>query len=338
MPSPSPSSNHTLDQTSQTLIIDSTGARRIADVEIIQQLWSGYGHIYRVYLQGGKHHSIVVKHIKPPVIESHPRGWASDVAYQRKLKSYRVEQAWYRHWSQRCSAPLARSLASHRQDTQIWLILEDLDASGYSERHDTLSLDQCRIVLRWLAQLHADFLHTECDDLWDTGTYWHLATRPDELAAMPDGPLRQSAAAIDALLSGCRFQTIVHGDAKVANFCFHPDDKRVAGVDFQYTGKGCGMKDVAYFLGSCLSDTQLEGHADTLLDDYFECLRTSMGSRPAFDELEREWRDLYPVAWTDFYRFMSGWMPTHRKINRYTQQLAKRCLARPDVARITADQ
>ncbi len=325
------------DETARTLIINATQAQRIEDIEIIQQLWSGYGHIYRVHLSGARYASVVLKHIQPPASESHPRGWTSEIAYQRKLKSYRVELAWYRQWSHQCSARVARCYASHRQANQIWLILEDLDDSGFNVRHTALTVDQCRIGLQWLASLHADFLHAKSDQLWDTGTYWHLATRPDELAAMPQSPLRKSAAAIDTLLRQARFQTIVHGDAKVANFCFHPDGQQLAAVDFQYAGSGCGMKDVAYFLGSCLSDQQLENEADSLLNDYFTCLHHELAEYAKFDELEREWRNLYPLAWTDFYRFMSGWMPTHKKINRYTLQLADACLARQDVIDLAAE-
>ena len=39
------------------------------------------------------------------------------------------------------------------------------------------------------------------------------------------------------------------------------------------------------------------------------------------------WRDLYAIAWTDFYRFLAGWMPDHPKTHAYTRQLASQALA-----------
>jgi len=161
-------------------------------------------------------------------------------------------------------------------------------------------------------------MDTTPDGLWATGTYWHLATRPDEFDALDDGPLKSSAAIIDRQLSASAFQTLVHGDAKLANFCFAPDGP-VAGVDFQYVGGGCGMKDVAYFIGSCLDESACERLEAQILNTYFECLQNELAERN--DALEREWRSLYRVAWADFHRFLKGWSPSHWKLNSYSERV-----------------
>jgi aminoglycoside phosphotransferase (APT) family kinase protein len=131
------------------------------------------------------------------------------------------------------------------------------------------------------------------------------------------------------VLKQAPFQTIVHGDAKLANFCFSPDGSEVAAVDFQYVGGGCGMKDVAYFIGSCLDEDECEKMESELLDIYFKALKKSLLiHHPLLDaeQVEQVWRPLYPVAWTDFYRFLQGWSPGHWKIHRYTNELARAVL------------
>ena len=138
------------------------------------------------------------------------------------------------------------------------------------------------------------------------------------------------AATIDQKLAQCEFQTLVHGDAKVANFCFSSDLSRVAAVDFQYVGGGCGMKDVAYFLGSCQSEDQCERDSDIYLDYYFDQLRGAIERQSisvSFAQLETQWRPLYPLAWADFHRFLIGWCPGHHKLHRYTRQMTKQALA-----------
>jgi len=151
---------------------------------------------------------------------------------------------------------------------------------------------------------------------------------------MPEGPIKQAAHRLDATLSGARHQCIVHGDAKVANFCFSEDMNTCAAVDFQYVGKGVGVRDVAYFLGSCLPEAVLEQSADALLDYYFSQLHRSVEQHLAekrrqeidLQALEQEWRDLYPVAWVDFHRFLLGWAPEHEKLNTYSHSLCKKLL------------
>ena len=160
------------------------------------------------------------------------------------------------------------------------------------------------------------------------GTYWHLDTRSDEFDAMKQSSIKANAHKLDGLLNACHYKTIVHGDAKVANFCFSKSDQSVAAVDFQYVGGGCGMKDVAYFLGSCFDENECERWIPDLLDTYFDTLRSAVkGTTIDTIDLEREWRQLFAPAWTDFHRFLLGWMPEHNKIHAYTEKLSAETLA-----------
>ena len=161
-----------------------------------------------------------------------------------------------------------------------------------------------------------------------------MQTRPDELEKLENQVLKAKAHLIDEKLNQCRFQTIIHGDAKLANFCFSKHRDKVAAVDFQYVGGGCGIKDVAYFLGSCLDGKQLVEYEKELMDFYFLNLRSAIennnneiNSNFNFIELEKEWRQLYPIAVTDFTRFLLGWMPTHQKINQYNLDMMDKVLA-----------
>jgi len=207
--------------------------------------------------------------------------------------------------------------------------MEDLDASGYPERRHNLSSAELRACLSWLAHFHATFMNQKPDGLWDQGTYWHLATRPDELEELTDFKLKNAAHKIDQLLEDAQYTTLVHGDAKVANFCFSSCETRVAAVDFQYVGGGCGMKDVAYLFSSCLDENECERRESQLLDYYFNELTSALAEyQPAINtlEVEKEWRDLYPVAWADFYRFLQGWSPGHWKIHPYSQKLTRKVI------------
>ncbi len=314
------------------IILQATGARDYQPGEVIQSLWSGYGEIVRYSLSGTTMPSVVIKHVKFPSKVNHPRGWHNDHSHQRKVKSYKVEMAWYRDWADRCDdgCRVPHCLSSKTVGDEHIMILEDLDASGFPLRKGQLDLPGVQTCLTWLANFHATFLNVKADTLWPTGSYWHLATRPDELAVMDDETLRDAAPVIDSMLSNCQFKTLIHGDAKLANFCFSTDGQSVAAVDFQYIGSGCGMKDVAYFLSSCLSDREHEQLEEALLNHYFDALNKAIakhGCTVDFQVLESEWRSLFPIAQADFYRFLVGWMPTHWKINDYNKRITLDVLA-----------
>ncbi|WP_397445246.1 oxidoreductase family protein [Polaribacter sp. R77954] len=307
----------------KSIILQKTGASSLEEKEVIQSLWSGYGQIIRVALKGSSLKSVVVKNVQLPQQKNHPRGWNSNIGHQRKLKSYQVETHWYKEYSTKSKARLPECFAIEPLENEVLIVLEDLDEVGYSLRKQTVNWQEIEACLEWLAKFHASYLEQNPKGLWQIGTYWHLETRPQELEVLNDVALKKAATALDHKLNNCKYKTIVHGDAKLANFCFSKDGK-VAGVDFQYVGGGCGMKDVAYFVGSCLQEKECERLESKILDTYFNHLHKALGKRNI--ELENEWRDLYYVAWADFHRFLKGWSPGHWKINSYSERVAKQVI------------
>lgn len=320
-------------------ILKATGAEAILQVDVIQSLWSGYGEIVRVHLKGGEYDSVVVKHIQLPQEVVHPRGWNSNLGHQRKLTSYQVESVWYQRYAARCGkgCPVPECLgvdgenfSAHGQST---IVLTDLSQAGFSIVKRAIDVPEVKACIAWLANFHATFLGEPPEGLWPRGSYWHLETRPDELEALEEPTLKQAAPLIDHALRNAKYQTLIHGDAKLANFCFSStvdrDASAVAAVDFQYPGAGVGVQDLAYFLGSCLSESQLVALESELLEYYFNSLLGVLNnSRSQSDllALEAEWRSLYDVAWADFQRFLKGWSPGHWKLNAYSEQLAQRVI------------
>jgi len=315
----------------QDMVAKATHAKHVTPDEVIQSLWSGYGEIIRLQLSGSDINSVILKHVKPPSEVDHPRGWHSDASHVRKLRSYTVEMHWYEHWAKYCgdNCRVPKSYLTTTHGDECVILLEDLDAAGFPIRKESVEIANIHQCLHWLAYFHATFLRQAPEGLWNCGSYWHLDTRADELAAMQHKTMQQAAPHMDRRLKEARYQTFIHGDAKLANFCFSDDGQSVAAVDFQYVGGGCGMKDVAYFLGSCLDDGQCETYIPELLDVYFKYLRQAIvdcHQQVDSHALESEWRNLFPVAWVDFYRFLDGWMPRHWKINSYTRRLAAEVL------------
>ncbi|WP_425597867.1 phosphotransferase [Vibrio diabolicus] len=298
-------------------------------VEVIQSLWGGYGELVRVNYSTC---SVIIKHVKLPKPSEHPRGWNTDRSHQRKLHSYQVEVNWYTDFSRevntRCRVP--QGLKTFQSENEWLIVMEDLAEAGFPKVITDAKLEHLRACLTWLANFHARYIGVRSDKLWHSGTYWHLATRPDELEVLQDTDLKDAAQLIDQMLSQAKFKTLVHGDAKLANFCFDREESSVAAVDFQYVGHGCAMKDVALFMSSAVKPERCAEMEVWVLDTYFAQLQQAlMVYHPNLDpnEVEREWRPLFAVAWADFQRFVKGWSPDHWKINPYTEALTSRALA-----------
>jgi len=331
----------------------------VINTSMIQPLWSGYGACFRAQLApnsaaklknvAGNHHNkvpgdngirhVVVKCATPPDTLAHPKGWNGQASDERKRHSFRVENSFYSALQTLTddTCRTATCVADDQKGDSTLLVMEDLARGGYTHTTMSLPVESAKTVLKWLAHFHARFLNIKFEEnkkrvlLWHEGSYWHLATREEEYQAMPDSRLKQSARAIAKRLANARYQTVIHGDAKVANFCFTPDYAACAAVDFQYVGHGIGVKDVAYFLGSALPTQAQITHRDALLGTYFGALESALNTRLStgnplcsFDRDDikhviEEWKTLYPFACADFYRFLSGWSPTHWKIDEELQ-------------------
>jgi hypothetical protein len=300
-------------------IRERTGAHRVGPARRVQTLWSGYGSLDRHTLEGGTHASVVVKVVRPPS--------GSGVGHRRKLRSYAVESTFYSTFARDLSGGVrvAAALGAREAAGGRWLLLEDLDAAGFPRRSHRLSVPDLGACIDWLAGFHATFLGRAPDGLWPRGTYWHLETRPDELARMPEGQLKDAAPALDAALAACPVQTLVHGDAKPANFCFGPrPGPPVAAVDFQYVGGGIGLVDLAYLVG-CMGERWCARNADAALDGYFGRLHAWAPDGAA--AAEAAWRPLWPVAWADFARFMAGWAGEDWRGTATTEPMVRAALA-----------
>jgi hypothetical protein len=322
----------------ERLVARVTGADAVELGERVQSLWGGYGEIRRAALTGTTPSNVIVKHVVPPKGAESSRAEAR--SHRRKLRSYEVESAFYRAYAPRCGADcrVPAAVYAGTVEERTLLVLEDLDAAGFGKRNDRVSEAEVRACLHWLAAFHASFLGETPELLWKVGTYWHLATRPDELRALLDPALRRAAPVLDQRLNRARHRTLVHGDAKLENFCFATRGSAVAAVDFQYVGGGVGVKDVAYFLTSCLSPRELERDAERYLDVYFRALRDALRSgrkeelgaggqaSPDAALVEEEWRELYPLACADFQRFILGWAGGSPR-DSYLERLTREVLA-----------
>ena len=304
-------------------VVRATGARAFEVGLRLQKLWGGYGDLWRGELttEGGAAF-VVVKDVRPPLDDG-------GLAHRRKLRSYRIEQAFYRRFAPRLGegCRVAKLLAASEGQGALLTVLEDLEAVGFSGRR-RITDSEISSALGWLAAFHASFLGEAPGELWKVGTYWHLGTRPDELSRMRHPALRAAASAIDARLSSARFRTFVHGDAKPENMCF-AHDGRVALVDFQYVGGGVGVKDVAYFLSSCLAPSACARLVPRYLDEYFAALSVALRAKLEPSELsalEHEWRELFPLAWVDFYRFLVGWAPGQYDPDAFSDDLVRQVL------------
>ncbi len=290
----------------------------ISELTLIQSLWAGHGHLYRAKATGSGVNSIIIKEIKFSSNQNHKYNKDSLFAQERKKQSYKNELLWYKSLENQNNKFLTpKYITSEETENGIILILEDLKPKGFFPI-ESPSLNIINSILAWLASLHAKYLNLPDPSFLTRGNYWNLPTRPDEFEALSDIN-KNYAIEIDSALTNANYQTLIHGDAKLANFL--SSGKYIAGVDFQYVGTGIGTQDLMYFLSS-IGDENLPRNEESYLHTYFNYLENSLKiyhpSFQKFSSLKKEWETLYLYAWADFYRFLLGWNPHHYKVDEFS--------------------
>lgn len=293
-------------------------------------------------MQGDDGQSYVAKVVEPP---SHD----ISVSHARKVRSYQVEAAFYQNavpalladeaCSTACPVPTPHHVQCTLEDStggSMVLVMSDL-APQYPSRHSGFGLPHAKAVLSWLAAFHAQFWApaARVEGVWEEGCYWHLATRIEELAAIGrgDGSVKNQAFAIAEELRSGPSITLLHGDAKAANFLFNdavPEEPTCVAYDFQYTGYGDPMKDVVYALSSSTASATVGRHEEELLRHYHTQLTTRLTHEQAEAYSLEYMKERLELAAADYYRFMAGWgfwgnsSWTKAKTDAYLRRAAKR--------------
>ena len=231
-------------------------------------LWGGYGNI----TSSGE---FIRKQVKLPD--------GSGVGHERKKRSYIVERHFYKHYK-------CEGIARVKEVGEDYIVMQDLSIEYPLQFNSSHTMT----VIKWLARFHRTFWNDPAEELWPERGYWYLSTRMEEYASLDD-EWKVIAVEADARIKSIpeKYLTIIHGDAKSANMLFN---ETCVMYDFQYVGRGPGVRDVVYFLISSVPnlDEALEREALQLYASYFDY---------PFDLMMQH----YNWCLIDYHRFMLGW-------------------------------
>jgi hypothetical protein len=209
------------------------------------------------------------------------------------LRAYEIEIRFYRDVAARIGARVPAVYLAEVEPETGWftLLMEDIAGAAQGDQIAACSPDIAAAVLEEMAGLHAPCW--EAPEL--EGLEWLNRATPESdgflVALVPSllpGFLERYA---DALAPEhqevCRLfvehlpaylrlrggpRTATHGDFRLDNLLFQPDDPRPVVVDWQTAAWGGASVDVAYFVGGCLSTNDRRAHEQELLEHYHDAL------------------------------------------------------------------
>jgi hypothetical protein len=214
---------------------------------------------------------------------------------QRVAMSYRAEVAFYRSVATTVMVPLPRCFLSaiSEDDERFVLLLEDLAPARQGDQLAGCSPMQAEVSVVALAGLHGP---RWCDPAWLEFT---AAPMPKADEAMAQGLADIARVAADLFLErlGDRMReadrgtldaypsrvapwlgaypdrfSLLHGDYRLDNLMFAPDDRSVRVVDWQTLSVGLPARDLAYFVGTSLEPYVRTDHEVGLVGAYHQAL------------------------------------------------------------------
>ena len=210
------------------------------------------------------------------------------------LRAYEIEVRFYREVAARIGARVpAVYLAEVEPDTGWFtLLMEDIAGAAQGDQIAACSPDVAAAVLDEMAGLHAPCW--EAPEL--EGLEWLNRATPESdgflLALVPSllpgfleryadtlAPEHQEVCRlfVEHLPAYLRLRggprTASHGDFRLDNLLFQPDNPRPVVVDWQTAAWGGASVDVAYFIGGCLGTEDRRAHEQELLAHYHDALR-----------------------------------------------------------------
>lgn len=288
----------------------------------LEDIGAGVGQlarIFRAHLSGGRS-------CPPSVVVKIPSADKKIFQMCRRSKLYLTEDRFYRQVAP--TVPISIPALLHREfdyrTHNFVLVMEDLSTrpgGGLCQGDEFIGASdaQAAAAARTLAILHARYWRAPEEGgpvahapylegfrkMFHPGArrtqqYVYMFSAPriprefpgvlsEEETALLEGLGPQVADHLHKLNSGP--MTLIHGDYRLANMLFSPDDPDTfALVDWQATDIACGLFDLAYFITTCLDDDLRRRKEGTLIETYHATL-TGAGVRDlGLDKCRRLYR------------------------------------------------
>ena len=210
------------------------------------------------------------------------------------LRAYEIEVRFYREVAARIGARMPAVYVAEVEPDTGWftLLMEDIAGAAQGDQIAACGPDIAAAVLDEMAGLHAPCW--EAPEL--EGLEWLNRATPESdaflLALVPSllpgfleryadtlAPEHQEVCRVfvEHLPAYLRLRggprTASHGDFRLDNLLFQPDNPRPVVVDWQTAAWGGASADVAYFIGGCLGTEDRRAHEQELLAHYHDALR-----------------------------------------------------------------